>query len=155
MTIKNTAATLGAALILAGAPALASAATTVSAPSPVRLDNVQIAQYYGQFNDYFPGLVTVSFTNEAAKPVTDVVFDLEANGQVLRQYDDAGNYAQGSTVRHSFYDTEVGSGQTLAVESVTFADGTVWNNTDTLPSRRQSQAANVHTADTTSLPEYN
>jgi hypothetical protein len=156
MIIKNTAATLGAALILAGAPALASAATTtVNAPSPVRLDNVQIAQYYGQFNNYFPGLVTVSFTNQAAKPVTNIVFDLEANdGQVLRQYDDAGNYAQGSTVRHSFSDTEVGAGQSLAVESVTFADGTVWNNADTMPSRRQSQAASAPTTDA-SLPEYN
>jgi hypothetical protein len=155
MTIKSTAATLGAALILAGAPALASAATVVTAPSPIRLDSVQIAPYYGQFDNYFPGLITVAFTNESAKPVTGVVFDLESNGNVIRRYHDKTTLAQGASIKHAFSDTNEASDKNLAVESVTFADGTVWNNTDAVPSRRQSQAAQAGVSTDMTFPEYN
>jgi hypothetical protein len=146
MNIKNTVASLGAALILAGAPALASAATAtaVNVPSPIRVDSVQIEQYYGQFDNFFPGLVTVSFTNQTAQPVTNVVFDLKsANGQLLRQYDDAGNYLPGASAKHAFNNTEEGANQTLAVDSVTFADGTTWSNADAFTSRRQAAAVST------------
>jgi len=142
MILKNTVATLGAALILAGAPALASAATTPAAPSPIQLNSVQIGQYYGTFNDFsYPGIVSVAYTNEAAQPVTDVVFDLESSdGTLLRQYDDTVSLQPGASVKHNFNNTKVGANQQLAVDSVTFADGSTWSNTDAFPSRRQAEA---------------
>jgi hypothetical protein len=148
MNIKNTVASLGAALILAGAPALASAATTVVAPGPIQLDSVQIEQYYGIFNNLYPGLVTVGFTNQAAQPVTDVVFDLKSSdGQLLRQYDAAGNFQPGASTKQAFTNTEVGANQSLAVDSVTFADGTTWSNGSAFRTRRQSaDAASVSAA---------
>ena len=153
MTIKSAAATLGAALILAGAPALASAATTTVAPSPIHVDSVQIEQTYGIFNNLFPGLVTVAFTNQATQPVTDIVFDLESsNGTFIRQYDDAGNVQPGKSVKHAFNNSDIGANQTLAVDSVTFADGTTWSNIDAIPSRRQTEANTASVSVETYLP---
>jgi hypothetical protein len=138
MNFKAAAATLGAAILIAGVPVLASAAPTQ--PSPIRLDSVQVAPTYGTFQDFFPGLVTVSFTNQASVPVTNVVFDVESNGRIIHRIKDVGSYAYDQTIKHSFSypDTQVNENPQLAVESVTFADGTTWTNTDQMGSRRQS-----------------
>ena len=140
MNIKSAAAALGAALIVAASPVIASAATTQ--PSPLRLDSVQIAQYYGQFNEFFPGRVTVAFTNEASLPITNVVFDVEAGGKVVDRIKDAGSFPQGQTVKHSFPNFTTNYNTNLAVESVTFSDGSTWTSTDEAGSRRQA-AQNV------------
>lgn len=126
MKITSIAATLGAAILLAGSPALASAADNQSAP--IRLDNVQVEQSYGPQNDFNPGLVTVSFTNENDSPATDIIFALEANGRIIDRFEDVGSYAKGESVRHSFQDIQDNNNQQVAVEKVTFADGSVWNN---------------------------
>jgi hypothetical protein len=141
-TINVAAATLGAALLIAGSPVVASAALQAS---PVRLDNVSIQQSYGVHNNFaYTGLVSVAFTNETAIPVTKIVFDVESqNGNVIARINDVGNYAQGVTVKHSFPDIQTNNGQQLAVESVTFADGSSWSNTDTVAPRRQAAQSTV------------
>jgi hypothetical protein len=126
MNIKLGMATLGAALIVAGAPALASAQTTQD--GPVRLDNVSITQSYGVYNDFEPGRVSVSFTNQSAVAATGVTFDLtDAAGNVLAEYKDSGSYQPGATVRHSFEDIHVEDNQKIEIAAVTFADGTSWS----------------------------
>jgi hypothetical protein len=138
MNFKSAAATLGAAILIAGSPVLASAAPVQ--PSPIRLDSVQIAPTYGTFQDFFPGLVAVSFTNEATVPVTSIVFDVENGGKVIHRIKDAGTFANGQTIKHTFNypDNQTNYDPQLAVESVTFADGSTWTNTDEMGSRRQS-----------------
>jgi hypothetical protein len=122
------AATLGAALLLAGAPVLASAADAQS--GPIRLDKVQITQSYGPRDEFAPGLVTVAFTNENDSPATDIIFALVSDGKVIDRYEDVGTYTKGDTVRHSFQDIQDNNNQELAVEQATFADGTVWSNSE-------------------------
>jgi hypothetical protein len=128
MKITSVTAALGAALILAGAPAFASAAEAQT--GPIQLDKVQITESYGVRDAFSPGLVTVAFTNQNDAPATDIVFALESNGQVIDRFEDVGSYPKGETVRHSFTDADVNNDQQLTVEKATFADGSVWNNND-------------------------
>jgi hypothetical protein len=126
MKLTSVTAALGAALLLAGAPALAMAAEMQT--GPIQLNKVEITQSYGVRDDFSPGLVTVAFTNQNDAPATDIVFALESNGNVIDRFEDVGSYLKGETVRHSFQDNEVANDQQLTVEKATFADGTVWNN---------------------------
>jgi len=125
MKITSVAAALSAAILLAGAPALASADDTTSAP--IRLDNVRIEQSYGPKDEFAPGLVTVAFTNENDSPATDILFDLEDNGKVIDSFEDVGSYAKGQSVRHSFPDFQDDNNQQVVVDNVKFADGTSWS----------------------------
>jgi hypothetical protein len=121
-----TAAAALAALILAGAPALASAAPAQA--NPIQLNNVKISQSYGVYNQFEPGAVSVSFTNRSAVAATGVVFNLvDGNGTILAQYNDVGSYPQDATIRHNFEDTHLDNGQKLVVGLVKFADGTSWS----------------------------
>jgi hypothetical protein len=126
MKITSVTAALGAALLLAGAPALATAAEMQT--GPIQLNKVEITQSYGDRNQFSPGLVTVAFTNQNASPATDIVFALESDGNVIDRYEDVGSYAKGETVRHSFQDIQIDNDQQLTVEKATFADGSVWSN---------------------------
>lgn len=128
-TITSLTATLGAALLLAGAPALASADTQAG---PIRVDAVQlISQSTSEYNTA-PIAARISFTNEGSSPATDIVFALESDsGYVLDTYNDAGSFAPGVAVHHSFNDHNPSSeGQRVAVAKATFADGSVWTNPD-------------------------
>jgi hypothetical protein len=121
-----TAAAALAALVLAGAPALASAAPAQA--NPIQLNNVKIAQSYGVYNQFEPGAVSVSFTNHGTVAATGVIFNLvDGSGNILAQYNDVGSYPQGATVRHNFEDTHLDNGQKLEVAQVKFADGTSWS----------------------------
>ena len=122
--MKSIAATLGVAVLLAGAPALASADTQ---NSPIHLNNVDIVQAQVGYG-YFPGSANISFTNDGNATATNVVFVLESNGDVLARYDDVGSFAAGTTINHSFPDAQNARGQQIAVLTATFADGTIWNN---------------------------
>jgi hypothetical protein len=136
MNIKTAAATLGATLLI-GSPAFVSAAPL--APSPVRLDNVQIFPDRDAVQTLaYPGAINIAFTNQTTVPVTTVVFDVEANGVVIDRITDAGKYLQNVTVKHSFPDQHRSADQKLTIESVTFADGSTWQNTDVAARRRQA-----------------
>jgi hypothetical protein len=121
-----TAAAAMAAIVLAGAPAFASAAPAQT--DPIQLNNVRIAQSYGVFNQFEPGAVSVSFTNRNTVAATGVVFNLvDGGGNILAQYKDVGSYAQGATIRHNFADTHLENNQHIEVGQAAFADGTSWS----------------------------
>jgi hypothetical protein len=121
------AAILSAAALLATSPLLASAQTEQA--GPIHLDNVQIEQSYGVFDDFQPGVVSVSFTNESSSTATKVVFDLvNFEGATIARYNDVGSFPQGSAIRHRFENTHDDPGQQIKVTAVTFADGTTWND---------------------------
>jgi hypothetical protein len=146
MNIKTAAATLAGAILIAGSPVLASAATYQA--SPIRLDSVNIAPSAGIHNNFaYTGLVNVAFTNESPVAITQVVFDIEAGGKVIDRISDTGSYAQGVTVKHSFPDIQTNLDQQLAVESVSFADGTSWSNTDQVAPLRQAAQAKSESAE--------
>jgi hypothetical protein len=128
MKITSVTAALGAALLLAGAPALATAAEMQT--GPIQLNKVEITQSYGVRDQFSPGLVTVAFTNQNDAPATDIVFALESDGNVIDRYEDVGSYVKGETIRHSFQDDQINNDQQLTVEKATFADGSVWSNTE-------------------------
>jgi hypothetical protein len=119
---------LAAALLLTSAPLLASASDAQA--SPIQVDNVAIDPYYGSYNDYNPGTAFVQFTNQYNAPATRIVFALESNGKILAESEDAGSFAKGQTARYNFQDVQLNTDQSVAVESATFADGTVWTNPD-------------------------
>jgi hypothetical protein len=126
MKLISATAALGVAVLLAGAPALASTIETQT--GPIHLERVQITQSYGDRDQFSPGLITVAFTNQNDTPATDIVFALESDGKVIDRFEDVGSYAKGETIRHNFEDTQIANGQQLSVEKATFADGTVWSN---------------------------
>ena len=139
MNIKLATATLGAALILAGAPAFAADMQS----GPIHIDNVAV---YGGVtsngNDetiITPGSAAIAFTNQYNFPATEVVFALETNGYVADRFDDVGSFATGVTINHKFGENESGSNMRVAVEKATFADGTVWVNPD-VPQSTQADA---------------
>jgi hypothetical protein len=129
VNVKHAAAALGAALILAGSPAFASAAEGMQS-GPIRIDNVQL---YGMAvsddeNMNVPAYAAVAFTNEYDAPATEVVFVLETNGFVIDRFDDVGTFGKGVTIHHRFAENRSGIDQRVAVERASFADGTVWTN---------------------------
>jgi hypothetical protein len=130
VNIKLAAATLGAALILAGSPAFAADVQ----PGPIQINNVSL--YGGNTPDsnadniITPGSAVIAFTNQNNFPATEVVFALETNGYVADRFDDVGSFAKGITIKHTFGERELNSEMRVAVEKATFADGTVWVNHD-------------------------
>jgi hypothetical protein len=130
MNIKHAAAAFGAALILASSPAFASAAESMQS-APIRIDNVQL---YGMAvsddeNMNVPAYAAIAFTNEYDSPATDIVFVLESNGGfVIDRFYDAGTFRKGVTIHHRFAENRSGIDERVAVERVSFADGTVWTN---------------------------
>jgi hypothetical protein len=127
--IKSLAATLGAAILLAGAPALASAAPTQV--GPIHIDGVQLIEQAAAEDENYnrPDAVDISFTNSNRAPATDIVFALESNGAVIDQFNDVGSFAPGVRVNHRFASDALTMGNAqLAVAKVTFADGTVWSD---------------------------
>jgi len=128
-TITTLTATLGAALLLAGAPALASAQTQTG---PIRVNAVQLVTQSITEHDVAPVAAEIGFTNEGTAAATDIVFALESDsGYVLDTYNDVGTFAPGVAIRHSFNDhNDASEGQQVVVAKATFADGTVWTNPD-------------------------
>jgi hypothetical protein len=131
VNIKLATATLGAALILAGAPALASTAN--AQPGPIHINRVQLSG--GNFSNgdgtetnILPRTAAISFTNRDAATANDVVFALENNGDVVGDFNDVGSFAPGVTINQSFPETHSADGLRVAVAKVTFKDGSVWIN---------------------------
>ena len=122
-------------MLLAGSPALAIAADIQS--GPIHIDNVAV---YGRdvLNENggdtgVPGTATIAFTNQYGSPATEVVFVLETNGYILDRFYESGSFAPGVKISHSFAENESTADFRVAVERATFADGTVWDNTDVPP----------------------
>jgi hypothetical protein len=130
VNIKLATATFGAALMLAASPAVA----TDMQSGPIHIDN--IAVYDGNTSDANAdifitlGSTAISFTNKYDFPATEVVFALESNGYVVDRIDDVGSFATGVRINHKFGENESNGAMRVAVEKATFADGTVWVNSD-------------------------
>ena len=150
-TITTLAATLSAALLLSGTPVLAAEATSQQT-GPIHIDG---AQLYGQniededSDGAVPNSVKIEFTNSNASPATDIVFALESDGVVIGHVHDAGTFASGVKVSHTFFDDELSESQQVAVEKATFADGTVWTSPD-VPASRGTEESNAVNA----TPEF-
>jgi hypothetical protein len=141
VNIKLAAATLGAALILAGSPAFAADMQS----GPIHIDNVAI--YGGNTsnanadNISTPGSAAIAFTNRYNFPATEVVFALETQGYVVDRIDDVGSFATGVTINHKFGESNPAT--RVAVEKATFADGTVWVNPDVPQSTKADTTVGV------------
>jgi hypothetical protein len=133
MNITRVAATLGAALILAGSPAFASAADMQSGPIHINLLTLSggySADADGDEATILPGAANISFTNRNAVTATDVVFALETHGFVIDRFNDVGSFAPGVTINHRFPESQPSDDMRVAVAEATFSDGTVWQNPD-------------------------
>jgi hypothetical protein len=123
-------ATVGAAILLAGGPAFASASTDTT--GPIQINNVQAHGGASEDNDgsfnFVPASLSIDFKNESNSPATSVVFALENNGYVIGRFDDRGTFAKGTAIKHTFAVNQTGANETVAVAEATFADGTVWHN---------------------------
>ena len=141
-TINSFTATLAAALLLGGAPALASADEMQA--GPIQLNSVHSTQTLTPDATEDPGLARIAFTNTGSMPATDVVFAVTSNdNHVVDVYDAAGSFAPGVTISKAFPSDTLASPTDgkVAVQSVTYADGSVWVNPD------------VNVAGTTAAPE--
>jgi hypothetical protein len=133
VNINRVAAILSVSLLVAGSPALASAADMQS--GPIHINQVYLSGGYSADADgdeatYLPGAANVSFTNESATTATDVVFALETHGYVFNRFNDVGSFAPGVAIHHRIPETELTDDIRVAVARATFVDGTVWQNPD-------------------------
>jgi hypothetical protein len=120
-------ATLMAVLLFGTAPALAAGGMQ---PGPIAVDNVQFNQTYTPDFTTDPGTATVSFTNTASVPATDVVFAVTANGNPVDFFDATGKFSPGVKVTQNFATSVTAPDENVVVQSVTYADGSVWTNPD-------------------------
>jgi len=129
VNIKLATAILGAALTLAGSPAFAAADMQ---SGPIHIDSVAVhGGNTSNANDdsiITPGSAAIAFTNQYSFPATEVVFALESQGAVVDRLSDVGSFANGVTINHKFGENQASPDMRVAVEKVTFADGTVWMN---------------------------
>jgi len=126
MNIKSTAATLGAAVILAGAPAVALASAGTSS-DPIAISDVQVQPADGGHGNG-AGFVSVAFDNASSQTATEVVFELDVDGAYAENFNDVGNFTPGTTIKHAFQTDSSASDQQLKVAEVKFADGSTWVN---------------------------
>jgi hypothetical protein len=142
MRIQSAIATLGAALILSGAPALASAADAQT--GPIHINDVRVTGGGSAPNEValVPPSAEISFTNQYGSPATDVVFAIYSQGVELTQYDDRGSFAPGVVINHTFSESQALADQSATVVKATFADGTTWQNPAT-PEAQPAYSAGV------------
>jgi hypothetical protein len=131
VNIKLATATLGAALILAGSPAFAADMQS----GPIHINQFTLSGGYstdadGGQGNILPGALNISFTNENAATATNVVFAVETHGYVIKSFNDAGSFAPGVAIRHSFPEAQPSGDMRVAVAKATFTDGSVWQNPD-------------------------
>ncbi|HEV8020085.1 MAG TPA: hypothetical protein VGP41_02405 [Candidatus Lustribacter sp.] len=126
--MKNTTslAAVAAALLLATAPALASAAET----GPIHIDSFQITNQSLSEHNVVPVGATIAFTNTNDSPATDVVLALQSDGAVVDQVEETGSFAKGIAIKHYFGTDVTDQATKVAVVKATFADGSVWVNPD-------------------------
>jgi hypothetical protein len=141
MNIKQAAASIAAASLLAGGPALALAdpnaapvAVNAASLAPITINRaeIQLPAVNGQMGGfglnevYTPASVTVSFRNTSAVTATNVIFQLDENGTPDGQIADAGSFAPGATIVHQLSADPLDANEHLSVVEVKFADGSVW-----------------------------
>jgi hypothetical protein len=122
MNIKQVAVSIAALTILAGAPALAFAQTSVQG-NPIAVSAVNVEP---SIHGDGPGSITVNYQNTSNATATEVVFELDVDGALVDTFYDTGSFAPGVAIKHTFTtDTDASNAQ-IQVAQVTFADGQVW-----------------------------
>jgi hypothetical protein len=138
---------VGAALLLAGTPALASAADAQI--GPIQINDVQT--YGGGSTEdetvMTPMTAEISFTNEYSSPGTEVVFALFSKDAEVAQIDDVGSFAKGVSINHTFADSTAPGDLRVAVVKATFADGTTWQNPNVPDEREPAIVGGVQATD--------
>jgi hypothetical protein len=129
--------------LLASAAVLSLGLAASAGPAdPVQVNSIDVAPALGETTGYAPGMLSVSFTNTAATPATEVDFNLLGyNGRVIGRFEDTGSFAPGVVINHSFPDAALDNKQSVEVEDVTFADGSTWSKPTLHPVVRR-QASN-------------
>jgi hypothetical protein len=112
MKLPSITAALAAALFLAGAPLLASAAGVT--PVPVQIDDRPIGHDDGS-------------RSKSDSSATDKAFVLEnQDSRLIDRAEHFGCYGKGVTVRHDFTDIESRDNQDRSVEKLPYDGGSVW-----------------------------
>ena len=126
MKATSAAAIFGAALLTAGAPALAQMSSYQE--GPIHLDSAHVAPLIDEGTmTQDGGFVRVAFTNERSVPATDVVFAVvNRHGATLETIHDRGTFSPGVEVDHTLSTLVSARGVHLAVARVRFADGSSW-----------------------------
>jgi len=129
MNIKRALSGIAAVTVLSAAPA-AVFAQTATPDGPVVLTHVQVSQPYsvGNGEARVPGSIDLSFRNTHNVVATDVLFVVRGDEKNPIYIDDAGTFSPGVDIRRTLADESPANGQSVAVERVTFADGTEWIN---------------------------
>jgi hypothetical protein len=119
------------------APDIAYTAPTAAAP--IRIDRVDFPPFTSGEHNLLARYITISFTNQQARPATDIVFGmLDSKGRVVDQYEDTGKFSPGVRIAAQVpFDQILDKVSGFEVEDATFADGSTWTKVDN-PSRRQS-----------------
>jgi hypothetical protein len=123
---KPLAASVAAALLLAGSTAGAFASDTQS--EPIHIDDVQVTSQSINDRGAVPIATRIAFTNEYSAAATHVVFLLESNGAIVDRFDDVGSFAPGVQIRHDFPESQPGGRISVIAAAATFADGTTWHS---------------------------
>jgi hypothetical protein len=126
MKTTSAAAIFGAALLTAGAPALAQMAPYQQ--GPIHLDSAHVAPLIDEGTmTQDGGFVRVAFTNERSVPATDVVFAVvNQHGATLQTIHDRGTFSRGVKVSHLLSTLVSERHVHLTVARVRFADGSSW-----------------------------
>jgi hypothetical protein len=131
MTIRSTPLLVSALIVtLAGLGTIAPAAADAPATGPIHLDNVDIVPWTEGLG---AGGISVTFTNANTVTARRILFDLIAGSKIIGRYDDAGSFAPGTRVKHGFVNWHAEPSQTLAIERVSFSDGSSWAHGEMVP----------------------
>ena len=103
-------------------------AATAQSMAPVSIvhRNVQSEVVGGTINS--PGMVDVTVVNHRSTPATRVSFALVSHGSRLASLHAEGSFSQGVEIQKSFSTHAPERDQTIMLSSVTFADGSSWQN---------------------------
>lgn len=126
MKTLSAAAILGAAILTAGAPALAQMSSNQQ--GPIRVDSARVVPLIDEGTmTQDGGFVKVKFTDERSVPATDVVFAVvNRQGAALQTIHDRGTFSPGVEVDHTLSTLVSDRHVHLTVVRAHFADGTTW-----------------------------
>jgi hypothetical protein len=129
-------ATLAAAVIAAGAPAVAGAASTIAYTSdPIKVVSysvesqaaIQLPDWGSTYSSFeSPASLSISFVNGATVAATRVEFAVR-EGRATELVVDKGTFAPGTSITKEFtVAPQFGNAAAIEVREVTFADGSTW-----------------------------
>jgi hypothetical protein len=113
------------AFVLAVAAPIAATAQSLA---PVSIVHRSVQSEVSGASINTPGMVDVTFVNHRSSPATRVSFALVSHGSRLASLHAVGTFSQGVEIEKSFATHAPEHDQTIMLSSVTFADGSSWQN---------------------------